>query len=71
MPIFTILNYDIKNNKQAIQYIVECCMSATKCSMHKVSKQGLIIDKNIMYMTNHVSSLLTLMFYIILLNLLL
>ena len=54
-PIFTILNYDIKNNKQAIQDVVECCMRATKCSMHKVSKQGLIIDKNIMYMTNHVS----------------
>ena len=54
-PIFTILNYDIKNNKQAIQDVVKSCINATKCSMYKVSKKGLIVDKNIMYMTNHVS----------------
>lgn len=54
-PIFTILNYDIKNNKQAIQDVVTSCKRAAKCSMYKVSKTGLIMDKDIMYMTNHVS----------------
>jgi 1-acyl-sn-glycerol-3-phosphate acyltransferase len=54
-PIFTILNYDIKNNKQSMQDVAACCIRCAKCSMYKVSKRGLIIDKNIMYMTNHVS----------------
>ena len=54
-PIFTILNYDIKGNKQAMQDVVSSCIRCAKCSMYKVSKKGLIIDKNIMYMTNHVS----------------
>ena len=54
-PIFAILNYDIKENKQLTQCIVNKCISATKCSMYKVSKKGIIIDKNIMYMTNHTS----------------
>jgi 1-acyl-sn-glycerol-3-phosphate acyltransferase len=54
-PIFTILNYDIKNNKEAIQDVVSSCIRAAKCSMYKVSKRGLVMDKNIMYMTNHVS----------------
>ena len=54
-PIFAILNYDIKENKQITQCIVKKCISATKCSMYKVSKKGIIIDKNIMYMTNHTS----------------
>lgn len=54
-PIFTILNYDIKNNKEAIQDVVLSCIRAAKCSFHKVSKRGLIFDKDIMYMTNHVS----------------
>ena len=54
-PIFAILNYDIKENKQITQFIVKKCISATKCSMYKVSKKGIIIDKNIMYMTNHTS----------------
>jgi 1-acyl-sn-glycerol-3-phosphate acyltransferase len=54
-PIFTILNYDIKTNKEAIQDVVSSCIRGAKCSMYKVSKKGLILDKNIMYMTNHVS----------------
>jgi hypothetical protein len=54
-PIFTILNYDIKYNKQTIQDVVKSCINTTKCSMYKVSKKGLIVDKNIMYMTNHAS----------------
>ena len=54
-PIFTILNYDIKGNKQSIQDVVACCIRSAKCSFHKVSKRGIIFDKDIMYMTNHVS----------------
>ena len=54
-PIITILNYDIKSNKQCMQHVISCCIRCAKCSMYKVSKKGLIIDKNIMYMTNHVS----------------
>ena len=54
-PIFTILNYDIKNNKQVVQDIVKQCMKISKCQVYKVSKKDLIYDKNIMYMTNHVS----------------
>lgn len=54
-PIIAILNYDIKTNKQAVQDIVKQCMKITKCNIYKVSKRDLIIDKNIMYMTNHVS----------------
>ena len=54
-PIFTILNYDIKNNKEATQDVVLSCIRSAKCSFHKVSKRGLIFDKDIMYMTNHVS----------------
>ena len=41
-PIFTILNYDIKNNKEAIQSVVTSCIRAAKCSMYKVSKRELI-----------------------------
>ena len=54
-PIIAILNYDVKTNKQAVQDIVKQCMKITKCNIYKVSKRDLIIDKNIMYMTNHVS----------------
>jgi 1-acyl-sn-glycerol-3-phosphate acyltransferase len=54
-PIFTILNYDIKTNKQVVQDIVKQCMKIAKCNVYKVSKRDLIYDKNIVYMTNHVS----------------
>lgn len=54
-PIFTILNYDIKGNKQVTQDVVKSCINASKCHMYKVSKKSIIIDKNIMYMTNHTS----------------
>jgi hypothetical protein len=54
-PIFAILNYDIKTNKQVIQDIVKKCMKVVKCYIHNVSKRDLINDKNIIYMTNHVS----------------
>ena len=54
-PTFTILNYDIKSNKQVIRYIVKECINNAKCRFHKVSKRGLILDKNIIYMSNHSS----------------
>ena len=54
-PILAILNYDIKTNKQVIQDIVRKCMKVVKCYIYKVSERDLIIDKNIMYMTNHAS----------------
>jgi len=54
-PIFTFLNYDVKSNKEAIRHVVKECIRSTNCSFHKVSKKGLILNKNIMYMTNHVS----------------
>ena len=54
-PITTILNYDLKKEKEVMRDIVNHCISKTKCSMYKVSKGNLIIDKDIMYMTNHVS----------------
>ena len=54
-PITTILNYDLKNEKEIIRDIVTHCISKTKCSIYKVSKGDLIIEKDIMYMTNHTS----------------
>jgi len=54
-PTFTALNYDIKSNKQLIQDMVRNCLKVTQCYNYKVSKRDLIYDKNIMYMTNHVS----------------
>jgi hypothetical protein len=54
-PLFSILNYDIKTEKEVIRDIVKHCVKLTNCSIYKVSKKDLIIDKNIMYMTNHAS----------------
>ena len=54
-PLFTILNYDIKTEKEVIRDITKHCIKLTNCSIYKVSKKDLIIDKNIMYMTNHAS----------------
>jgi hypothetical protein len=54
-PTFTTLNYDIKSNKQLIQDMVRNCFKVTQCYNYKVSKRDLVIDKNIIYMTNHVS----------------
>jgi hypothetical protein len=55
-PIYAILNYDIKNNKEVTHSICKECIRVSNCSMHKVSKRNQIIDKNIMYMTNHAST---------------
>jgi 1-acyl-sn-glycerol-3-phosphate acyltransferase len=55
-PIYAILNYDIKNNKEVTHAICKECIRVSNCSMYKVSKKNQIMDKNIMYMTNHVST---------------
>jgi 1-acyl-sn-glycerol-3-phosphate acyltransferase len=55
LPITTILNYEIKSEKEVTRDIVNECIKTTKCSMYKVSKDGLITDKDIIYMTNHTS----------------
>ena len=54
-PIYAILNYDIKTNKEITQSMCKECVRISNCSMYKVSKKNQIIDKNIMYMTNHAS----------------
>jgi 1-acyl-sn-glycerol-3-phosphate acyltransferase len=54
-PISLILNYDIKHEKEIIQKIVLECINWAECSFHKVSKQDLILEKDIIYMTNHTS----------------
>ena len=55
-PIYAILNYDIKNNKEVTHAICKEFIRGSNCSAHKVSKKNQIIDKNIMYMTNHAST---------------
>ena len=55
-PIYAILNYDIKNNKEVTRAICKEFIRGSNCSAHKVSKKNQIIDKNIMYMTNHAST---------------
>jgi 1-acyl-sn-glycerol-3-phosphate acyltransferase len=54
-PICAITNYDIKTEKKLIRSLVMECMKILDVSFHRVSKKGLIVDKDIMYMTNHVS----------------
>ena len=54
-PIYAILNYDIKTNKKVTQSMCEECVRISNCSAHKVSKKNQIMDKNILYMTNHAS----------------
>jgi len=55
-PIYAILNYDIKNNKEVTHAICKEFIRGSNSSAHKVSKKNQIIDKNIMYMTNHAST---------------
>ena len=54
-PICAIMNYDIKTEKKVVGSLVMECIKILDVSFHKVSKKGLIVDKDIMYMTNHVS----------------
>ena len=55
-PLYSILNYGIKTEKEVLRSMVVTNMKHIKSSLHKVSKRGLILEKNIMYMSNHLSS---------------
>ena len=55
-PLCSIINYGIKTEKEVLRSMILTNMAFFKCSLRKVSKKGLIIDKNIMYLSNHVSS---------------
>ena len=54
-PIYVILNYNIKTEKNAIKDISKLVMDLTKPTIYKVSKDDLNMSKNIMYMSNHLS----------------
>lgn len=54
-PLYLILNYDIKNQKEIIESHVLECIKLAECSFCKVSKRDIILEKDIMYFTNHTS----------------
>jgi len=54
-PIYVILNYNIKTEKQTIKHIADLFTHLTKTTIYKVSKEDLNLSKNIMYMSNHSS----------------
>lgn len=54
-PIYVILNYNVKTEKNAIKDIVSLFIEMTKPTIYKVSKDDLNMTKNIMYMSNHSS----------------
>jgi hypothetical protein len=62
VPIYCILNYDIKTEKEIIKQFSDICADTTKPRFYRVSKQDIILDEenhnnntNIMYFTNHMS----------------
>jgi 1-acyl-sn-glycerol-3-phosphate acyltransferase len=54
-PIYVILNYYVKTEKEAIKDITTLFINLTKPTIYKVSKDDLNMTKNIMYMSNHSS----------------
>lgn len=54
-PIYVILNYNIKTEKKCIKELVDVFISFAKPTIYKVSKEDINIEKNIMYMSNHLS----------------
>lgn len=54
-PFCSFLDYNIKTEKELVRDSSLNYIKMTNCSIHKVSKRGLILDKDIIYMTNHVS----------------
>lgn len=54
-PIYVILNYNVKTEKQSIKNIADLFIRLTNPTIYKVSKYDLNISKNIMYMSNHSS----------------
>jgi hypothetical protein len=55
-PLCSVLNYSIKTEKEVLRSMVLTNMKLIKSSLHKVSKREVIIDKNIMYLSNHLTS---------------
>ena len=55
IPLYTILNYNVKTEKEAIQELVLKNLGFCKSHLHKVSKKGLIVEKDVMYFSNHLS----------------
>lgn len=55
-PLYSILNYGVKTEKEALRSVILTNIAFLKCYLRKVSRKGLIIDKNIMYLSNHLSS---------------
>jgi hypothetical protein len=62
VPIYCLLNYDIKTEKEAVKYISDVCANVTKYRIYRVSKRNIILDQsisdnntNLMYLTNHLS----------------
>jgi len=55
-PLCSVLNYSIKTEKEVLRSMVLTNMKLIKSSLHKVSKREVMIDKNIMYLSNHLTS---------------
>lgn len=54
-PIYVILNYNVKTEKNAIKKVADLFIKITNPTIYKVSKEDLNLSKNIMYMPNHLS----------------
>lgn len=54
-PIYVTLNYNVKTEKACIKEIANYFLSVLKPTIYKVSKEDLNLNKNIMYMSNHLS----------------
>lgn len=54
-PLYTFLHYGVKTEKEAIRSLSLQNLNVVDCHIHKVSKRGVIEDKNIMYLSNHLS----------------
>jgi 1-acyl-sn-glycerol-3-phosphate acyltransferase len=54
-PLYTILHYGVKTEKEALRSLTLQNLNIVGCHIHKVSKREVIVDKNIMYLSNHLS----------------
>jgi len=54
-PLYSFLNYGIKTEKESIRSTVLSTIKIFNFNLHKVSKRGIINDKNLMYLSNHLS----------------
>lgn len=50
------MHYGLKTEKETIRSMVSQNLNTVGCHLHKISKRGIIVDKNIMYLANHLSS---------------